>query len=317
MYKKEFTEELLNNYSRRNISIYWIDMLSCALLFWILVFIEQDNFVLSVIQIIFAAFALYRLTMFVHEISHFKPLEMKYFESTWNILCGLPLMIPSYEFKSHLEHHYSDTYGTSKDPEYMPFHRNPRMKINFILGSLIVPFAIIFRTTIVIPVKGILKMNKPRFASINPLYMPQKPLKVNIFHNYISAVIIFSALFLVAYNLLPLFLMPRIILAMAIANSINCLRTLIAHRYRSTGYGMSFIEQIQDSTTFKANFLFGELFMPVGQRFHATHHLFPYIPYHNLSKVHQFLLNSNVKDLSFYKDNAVQVNEVMRILRYE
>jgi fatty acid desaturase len=75
-----------------------------------------------------------------------------------------------------------------------------------------------------------------------------------------------------------------VFISMMLANLLNGWRTLQAHAYTSVGRATDFMGQLQDSTTFKPPPWFGELVAPLGQRFHAAHHLFPYLPYHALAE---------------------------------
>jgi len=68
-------------------------------------------------------------------------------------------------------------------------------------------------------------------------------------------------------------------------------RTLAAHRYASDGSEMSFGGQVLDSINLDpaASGLY-ELWAPVGTKYHALHHLFPGMPYHNLGTAHRRLM---------------------------
>ena len=74
---------------------------------------------------------------------------------------------------------------------------------------------------------------------------------------------------------------------------VNSIRTLAAHRYINSGEGeLSFTDQMLDSINNPGNRWITPLWAPVGLRFHATHHLFPDLPYHALGKAHKRLLES-------------------------
>jgi fatty acid desaturase len=79
-------------------------------------------------------------------------------------------------------------------------------------------------------------------------------------------------------------------LTAAVLIFMNCLRTLASHRWWSDGREMTFVEQMLDSVTLDNDSPLAILINPVGLRFHATHHLFPSMPYHNLRMAHQRLL---------------------------
>ena len=84
----------------------------------------------------------------------------------------------------------------------------------------------------------------------------------------------------------------------------NALRTLAAHCYRYSGDEVRDIsEQLFDSVNIPNSFL-GVLWAPVGLRFHATHHLIPEMPYHNLGKTHQRLLEQFSKKNLYSKTNS-------------
>ena len=73
---------------------------------------------------------------------------------------------------------------------------------------------------------------------------------------------------------------------------LNSLRTLAAHAYRNPGeHKMEFAEQYLDSINVPGNLFITGLWAPVGLRYHATHHLFMSMPYHNLGKAQRRLVN--------------------------
>jgi fatty acid desaturase len=70
----------------------------------------------------------------------------------------------------------------------------------------------------------------------------------------------------------------------------NALRTLGAHRYLHDGEELTFVEQLLDSVNYPRRPFLTSLWMPVGLRFHALHHLFPSMPYHHLPAAHERLM---------------------------
>jgi fatty acid desaturase len=71
---------------------------------------------------------------------------------------------------------------------------------------------------------------------------------------------------------------------------LNSLRTLAAHAYRNPGdRRLDIAEQYLDSVDVPGNLFLTALWAPVGLRYHATHHLFPNLPYHNLGKAQRSL----------------------------
>jgi fatty acid desaturase len=74
--------------------------------------------------------------------------------------------------------------------------------------------------------------------------------------------------------------------------SLNFIRTLCLHHYLSEEEQFSYLEQLQDSITLPDNVIVTELFIPLGLRFHALHHLFPHLPYHALGRAHRRLMKA-------------------------
>jgi fatty acid desaturase len=72
--------------------------------------------------------------------------------------------------------------------------------------------------------------------------------------------------------------------------TLNGLRTLGAHRYTNTGGEVTFLDQLLDSVNYPNRPFISALWAPVGLRFHALHHLFPSMPYHNLAQAHRRLM---------------------------
>jgi fatty acid desaturase len=80
----------------------------------------------------------------------------------------------------------------------------------------------------------------------------------------------------------------------------NSLRTLSAHAYRNPpDRRMEFAQQYLDSINVPGNLFITGLWAPVGLRYHATHHLFMSMPYHNLGEAQRRLVNG-LRDNTLY-----------------
>ena len=78
---------------------------------------------------------------------------------------------------------------------------------------------------------------------------------------------------------------------------VNSIRTLAAHHYGNAEESeLSFTDQMLDSINNLGNRWITPLWAPVGLRFHATHHLFPDLPYHALGEAHNRILENQGKD---------------------
>lgn len=99
----------------------------------------------------------------------------------------------------------------------------------------------------------------------------------------------------------------------AIGTVLNSTRTLVSHWYRSGDQAMTFLEQIKDSVNHPQG-TWAEMWVLVGLRYHALHHLLPFLPYHSLGRAHDILMKSLPAD-SFYRDtNSASLVETLRKL---
>jgi len=80
---------------------------------------------------------------------------------------------------------------------------------------------------------------------------------------------------------------------------INTIRTLGAHRYTSDGTPIGRDAQLIDSID-TPGAVWTELWAPVGLRYHALHHCFPGIPYHNLNAAYGRLIASLPEDALYH-----------------
>jgi fatty acid desaturase len=76
---------------------------------------------------------------------------------------------------------------------------------------------------------------------------------------------------------------------------------LCLHNYLSNDGPVSYLEQLQDSITLPDNVVVTELFVPLGLRFHALHHLFPHLPYHVLGRAHRRLMKELPADSDYHR----------------
>ena len=85
---------------------------------------------------------------------------------------------------------------------------------------------------------------------------------------------------------------------------------------RGDGSEMSFEEQLLDSVNYPHHSWISELWGPVGTRFHALHHLFPRLPYHNLSKAHERLIEGLPPESPYHRTVAPSLtSEIVALWR--
>lgn len=284
--------------------IYWSDFLFHVVLGWAAFATALHTPWFSIWQFLaywVAVFAFYRAAIFIHELAHLERGTFKLFRLVWNLTCGIPFMIPSFTYDGvHYDHHKPGIYGTSKDGEYLPFAtQHPLGLVGYVLLSLILPLLLVVRFLLLTPVSYLIpplrKIVWERASSltINPAYIRQTGAVRNDHYWQMQelAAFLFAAIIIgsIVLGKLPwqvLLLWYAVAVAIFILNS---LRTLVAHAYRHEGdRSLTLAEQYLDSVNVPGNFLTA-LWAPVGLRYHATHHLFMSLPYHNLGKAQRRL----------------------------
>jgi fatty acid desaturase len=284
--------------------IYWTDFLLTLFVTYgaVALYLSSPTFSwLFFLGFTIAAFGLFRCGVFIHEIAHMPRERLRVFRAAWDILFGIPVLMPSFMYKNHGDHHNPRHFGTSQDGEYLALGAGPTRRIVlYLLQIPLLPALAIFRFLILTPlsllVPGLRRWVLERASSfvINPEYRRTVPtderhgswiaLEVAIF----LELAVFAAL-LIAGKVAWSAFVELYVLAVAAAG-LNWVRTLAAHGYRNTGDTMSFAQQIEDSHNVAGHPLLTELIFPVGLRFHCTHHLFPNLPYHSLGTAHRRLM---------------------------
>jgi fatty acid desaturase len=298
--------ELVKDLYRPNPWIYWGDFLTSVILGWgafVWTLIDPTFSLQQGLCFFIALLALYRAVLFIHEIAHFKKGAFLVFQKVWNLLCGFPLMVPTFLYQSvHFDHHKQNFYGTDKDGEYVPFASKGRGLILLHIGfSFLIPLIFLFRFAVLTPFSylssRLRKFVDQKMSSLNidlNYQRPQPSLGRNEgwkLQELLASIYGISFIALLIFKVMPakaLFMWYCLGASLFLVNSV---RTLAAHHYGNAEEGeLSFIDQMRDSINNPGNRWITPLWAPVGLRFHATHHLFPDLPYHVLGKAHNRLL---------------------------
>ena len=129
--------------------IYWTDLLLSSCVGWGAFVVGATTPFLSftyVVTTLVAVIALLRATIFIHELSHLKRGTVPGFESVWNLLVGIPFLLPSLMYDSHGEHHRQATFATVYDPEYAPIAQWSAFRMFRFVGSMVfVPLLLTLR----------------------------------------------------------------------------------------------------------------------------------------------------------------------------
>ena len=245
----------------------------------------------------------YRCALFIHEVVHHRNGSLPVFRFVWNLLCGVPFLMPSFVYYTHIDHHRRSHYGTDHDGEYLALvKRGPWYIVYYLSWCLVIPALAVARFLILTPIAWTIPGARAfihKHASsmvMDPTYIRPLPTRTTMRVIYWQEAACFAWCLGIAI-VPPVFMgrwpIPFLVHAYAMAVVIvllNSIRTLGSHRWTNSGEEMTFVDQLVDSVNFPNSPLISELWAPVGCRFHALHHLFPSMPYHHMGKAHQRLM---------------------------
>lgn len=267
-----------------NPRIYWIDLLGSAALGWGALVVGY--LYLPALALV-SALALLRATYFIHELSHMKRLPG--FALVWHLVAGIPVMIPALMIGVHDQHHRTSTYGTALDPEFQPYAHWSRARLLLdVVGTMFVPPLLALRWGVIGPLSWVIPpLRKLTLEKLSTLGSPSfvrraTPDRAWRAQELALFVYVWSALVLAPWRLLAYFWFIA-----GLAFAINQVRTLVAHAYRGGPFDAD--GQLLDTFTLGGGVL-TEIVAPLGDRYHAAHHRFPAMPYHNLGEAHRLLL---------------------------
>jgi fatty acid desaturase len=295
--------------------IYWVDFVTTILvghLFFALTRLAIETPIASPVLkvvLICGTFAVqcacyYRAVMFVHELVHLPEKKLRLFRIVWNLLCGIPFLVPSFTYYTHLDHHRGKSFGTEHDGEYLSLAKvSPGWIVVYLTQGLWVPLLAILRFGLLTPLTWVCRplqrliLQRASSLVMDPSYV--RPVPNASAARIIRLQEVACFLFLVGvwtFALCVLQRWPILYLIQGYATAVvlvtmNAVRTLASHRWTSDGEEGTFVEQMLDSVTLDSDSLLAILINPVGLRYHATHHLFPSMPYHNMRRAHKRLMS--------------------------
>ena len=289
------------NVARAN--IYWADLIGSAILGYAGLFtaILSASTLVAVAGAIVAVLALYRAGSFIHELTHLKPNAVPGFRFVWNLIVGIPLLVPSFMYEGvHNQHHAKRYYGTANDPEYLPLAlMRPWTLPVFMIAAALAPIGMLIRFGLLAPLSLLSsKLRETVIAKysglqINPRFRRPQPesdfRRQWLWMEAACSLWAIALLAMVATGVVPLRAFLIFLGVAAGVMFLNQVRTLVAHLWENDGEPMTVTAQFLDSVNVPPPATLPIFWAPVGLRYHALHHLLPGLPYHALGEAHQRL----------------------------
>jgi fatty acid desaturase len=309
-----------------NARVYWSDLLITSAVGWVAFVYGVMASPFSAVQtaaLVIASFALYRSLCFIHELTHLRKGAVAGLETVWNLIVGAPLLMPSFVYVGvHQYHHNLSTYGTDQDPEYLPFSSSHWMSIFFVLHSVTIPLALLARFAVLAPAALVIPgirgwvVSHASSLSMNLAYRRKStPDLVPRMRRWELAILaLWAVTGLIAWNAgIGWRLLGCWYAVTALVSVVNTLRTLAAHRYEGSSEPRDRAAQLADSVDVPGTF-WTALWAPVGLRYHALHHYFPGIPYHNLRAAHQRLVEGLPEEAPYRRVSSPSLIDSLRDL---
>ena len=245
--------------------------------------------------------ALYRAGSFIHELTHVKKGAVKGFRFAWNLVVGVPLLVPSFMYEGvHNQHHAKRYYGTVDDPEYLPLAlMHPWTLPVFLIAAALAPVGKLIRFGILAPLSLLSPKLRARVVGrysglqINPKFVRPKPegefARDWAWQEAAASVWAIALLAMVATGVIPV---RDFLIFLGVASGVmflNQLRTLVAHLWENDGGPMRVAAQYLDSVSVPPPGTLPALWAPVGLRYRALHRLLPGLPCHAQGEAHRRL----------------------------
>ena len=212
----------------------------------------------------------------------------------------------------HRDHHSHRLYGTKQDPEYIVncFRRGDLLSLIGYFGLVLIFPVLVTVRFIVAPITFVhprlreFVLTRCSSLMMNPNYVRRVNARDRKRITMVELLCCLRAAAIPGAVLLGYHDWTRIPLLYALGVSVllfNQMRLIADHHFSGDGDSMTPSEHYRDSCNFTQASFFTWLFFPYSIRYHALHHLFPSMPYHNLRAADRYLMATLPED-SCYRD---------------
>jgi fatty acid desaturase len=299
--------------------IYWSDLFVSVTIAWgtFAISLQVESLALKALCLFVSTYATYRMLIFTHELEHLNDGALPYFRPVWHVLCGAPYCMPHFIYRGlHRIHHSTRYYGTPEDPEYVPFvaQGSFREPLKFFVLAFVFPIAVAMRYLVLAPLSLFSSRLRTFVVTKASGFVMQldyarrvptgREMTIWRIEEATTVIFVWTIMALILTGVLPAAVLLHWFIVLASIMVLNGFRGLAAtHHYASNGEVMSFEDHIAESVNLNKFSLLNELVAPLGLTLHATHHIFPTLPYYALPKAHRLLMQQaegEGKPLGFY-----------------
>lgn len=307
---------------------YWLELLTTGSAAWgaILVAACAEESALIVLAMLVAVPLWYRAVVMMHELAHQRREELPGVHLAWNLAIGVAWLLPSVMYEgSHADHHKKTTYGTPNDPEYLPLAGRVGAVLQYLGMSFVLFPGLLLRFLVGAPLSWVvppLRRLLIRSASsyvINLYYqrrMSRNEVRCLFAWECVILLVWWPPLILTLSGLFSWQWLAVWYAAYTLVLLVNRTRMLAAHHFTSDGHSTDYLGQFADSIDHPSGW-WAELWAPLGMRYHALHHLFPTLPFHNMRRAYQRLTASLPPDSFYHRSRSRGLfRELARLLRF-
>ena len=287
---------------------YWIDCALTSVVAYAALAVYLHAPALSVRQAAaryIASAATTSAAVFIHEIVHRPAGSFGAFTAAWNVVCGIPLFMPSFLYGDHRGHHARTAYGTHADPEYLLTAGGGRARAAaFLALALVYPVLGFLRFLVLTPLAlASRRLDRLIWTHASSLYNMNESYRrpwdaeaarpARFLQELAASAWAWSLAVLVATERVAWSTVGKVYLVFLLWMLLNQVRTLAAHRYSNrSAQPLTHAAQVADTNTFARGRWLPALWAPLGMRYHALHHLVPALPYHAMAEAHRRLIET-------------------------
>ena len=157
-FSRREVEKLVQDLFTPKPALYWADFLITVSIGYGFAVIYLMAPAFSLVQItagLLSGLALFRVGIFIHELVHREEASMIGFHIAWNLMFGVPFLLHSLLYRSHLDHHDPRKFGTPAEGEYLPLASAPIRETLLYLAQIpVVPLLAAFRFLVLVDRKS-------------------------------------------------------------------------------------------------------------------------------------------------------------------